>query len=284
MMEEQANLAANFSAVLSAAQQSPVDYRIAVTTTGIEASPSGWSTCPGGVEGGEAGRLFPADNSSPRVLTRQTLDAASVFARNVQVGMCHWNEQGLEAAYRALSSPLVDSADDLRTLLSSDGNEGFYRPTADLAIVWLSDEEDASPRSLEFYEDYFRRLKNNDVSKLRFSAIVGPEDLTTCTTASSSGTRYSTLAQRLGGVTQNICTNNWALALQNVSQNAFGPRSQFALSQLPQDAGMIQVFVDGTLISQGIRYDAVSRSVIFDWDTVPQVGSIVEVTYPVGCP
>ena len=109
MMEEQQSLGQNFAAFLSAAQGQGVDYHIAVTTTGIESSPGGWSVCPGGAEGGEGGRLFPPDNSSPRIITPQTPNASSVFANNVRVGWCHWNEQGLEAAYRALSAPLVNS-------------------------------------------------------------------------------------------------------------------------------------------------------------------------------
>ena len=42
---------------------------------------------------------------------------------------------------------------------------------------------------------YFRSLKDNDPGKLSISAIVGPRDLSTCATASSSGLRYIQLAK-----------------------------------------------------------------------------------------
>src|SRR5690606_15773631 len=132
----------------------------------------------------------PPDNSSPRIITAQTPNAPSVFANNVRVGWCHWNEQGLEAAYRALSSPLVNSVDDSRTALPMDGNAGFLREEARLVLIFLADEEDFSPQSTAFYETFFRGLKGNDETMLSISAITGPDNLSTCPTASSSGTRY----------------------------------------------------------------------------------------------
>ena len=115
MMDEQQSLGSNFSAFLSHASAAGVDYHIAVTTTGLERSSGGWAVCPGGGEGGENGRFFPVDNSSPRIISPTTPAAEAVFARNTNVGVCHWNEQGLEAMYRALSNPLVFDVDDPRT-------------------------------------------------------------------------------------------------------------------------------------------------------------------------
>ena len=235
MMEEQASLSQNFAAFLSGAQQQAVDYHIAVTTTGIEPSPSGWSRCPGGVDGGEAGRLFPADGSSPRIITRSTPNAAHVFATDVTVGICHWDEQGLEAAYRALSQPLVNSADDPATTLPNDGNLGFLRPDALLAVVFVSDEDDSSPQTVEFYETFLRAVKANNPTLLVVSAIVGPPNISTCPTASSSGLRYIQLAQHTGGLVESICTQDWAASLENISVGVFSPRRRFPLSQVPAD-------------------------------------------------
>ena len=81
MMEEQQSLGANFAAFMSAAIESGVDYHIGVTTTGLDSSSGGWSQCPGGAEGGENGRLFPVDGSSPRIITPNTPNAEGVFAQ-----------------------------------------------------------------------------------------------------------------------------------------------------------------------------------------------------------
>jgi len=286
MMEEQQNLGQNFAAFLHAAQQQNVDYRIAVTTTGIDPSPGGWSVCPGGAEGGEAGRFFPVDGSSPRIITPTTNNAAGVFANNVKVGWCHWNEQGIEAAYRALSPPLVNSADAPNTPQANDGNAGFLRSDAKLAIVFLSDENDYTSSivndDVSFYETFFKGLKGNDPSMLTISAIVGPETLSSCPTASSSGTRYIKLAQSTGGVVESICTTNWAQSLMAIGGNTFGPRRVFPLSQVPTDPQQIVVDVNG-MAASGWTYDAATNSIVFMESATPAAGAVVQVTYPLGC-
>jgi hypothetical protein len=283
MMEEQQNLGKNFASFLSSAQAQSVDYHIGVTTTGIEPSPGGWSMCPGGADGGEAGRLFPVNGSTPRVISPTTPNAAAIFASNVSVGWCHWDEQGLEAAYRALSTPLVNSADDPRTSLPNDGNAGFLREDAKLAVVFVSDEEDYSPQTVPFYETFFKSLKGNDPTMLSISAIVGPVALATCPTASSSGTRYIALANATGGVFESICTPDWATSLANLSTSAFGPRRRFTLSETPADSAQIVVEVNGVSVAGTWTYEPSSRTVIFDEASAPPSGSIVRITYPLGC-
>ncbi|WP_235685669.1 MULTISPECIES: choice-of-anchor D domain-containing protein [Corallococcus] len=284
MMEEQQSLGENFAAFLTAASAAHVDYRIGVTTTGLDPSPGGWSECPGGAQGGENGRLFPVDNSSPRIITPQTPNAAQVFANNTHVGVCHWNEQGLDAAYRALSEPLLYNLDDPRTPQPNDGNGGFLREDAKLAIIALSDEEDFSSQPVDFYETYFLALKGNDPSKVTFNAVVGPEDLSTCPTSSSSGTRYMELARKLGGVVDSICTPNWATSLEKLSESAFGPNRTFPLSESPANPGAISVRVDGVPATGGWSYDGRANAVIFDRSRAPAPGALVEITYPLGCP
>ncbi|MFZ5471184.1 MAG: choice-of-anchor D domain-containing protein [Myxococcota bacterium] len=283
MMEEQTNLAANFAALLSGAQAAGIDYQIGITTTGLDPSPGGWSSCPGGVEGGEAGRLFPVNNSTPRIITPNTPNAAQVFANNVKVGWCHWNEQGLEAAYRALSEPLVSSTDDPRTPQPDDGNAGFLRPDARLVIIVVSDEEDFSTQPVDFYVTFFRAVKKNDPSLLSFSAIVAPPSLGLCPTASSSGSRYAAVAAQTGGITENICTQNWASSLQTLSSNAFGPKRRFQLRQTPSDTTKIEVEVDGVKVTSGWSYDSATNSVVFEPSTTPPPGAAIDVTYPLGC-
>ncbi len=283
MMEEQQSLGQNFAAFLSAADGAAVDYRIGVTTTGLDPSPGGWSECPGGAQGGENGRLFPVDGSRPRIITPKTPDAARVFADNTRVGVCHWNEQGLEAAYRALADPLLYNDDDPRTPQPNDGNGGFLREDARLAIIFVSDEEDFSAQPVSFYETYLLALKGNDRSKLSVNAIVGPADLSTCPTSSSSGTRYAQLADAAGGVVESICTPNWASSLEKLSDSTFGANRKFPLSQTPLDGGDIVVHVDGVPMTSGWKYDARDNAIFFERAAVPSAGSLVEVTYPLGC-
>ncbi len=283
MMDEQQNLGQNFAAFLSHAAKAGVDYHVAVTTTGLEVSSGGWAVCPGGAEGGENGRFFPASGETPRIITPTTPNAAAVFVHNTQVGVCHWNERGLESMYRALSDPLVNSTDDPRTPLPMDGNSGFLRDDAKLAVIAVSDEEDFSPQPVAFYETFLLGLKGQDRAKVIFSAIVGPKDLSSCPKASSSGGRYIQLAEATGGVVESICTPNWASSLERLSESAFGPNRSFPLSEMPEDATRIVVRVDGVPVTSGWSYDPVTNSILFEVNATPPPGAIIEVTYPVGC-
>jgi hypothetical protein len=135
---------------------------------------------------------------------------------------------------------------------------------------------------VSFYETYFRALKDNDPSKLSVSAIAGPQDLSTCSTASSSGTRYIQLARATGGVVESICTPNWAESLKKLSSTTFGPKRVFPLTNLPADPAQIVVKVDGQPVS-GWSYDAATNSIVFADGMAPPAGAYIEVIYPLGC-
>lgn len=284
MSDEQSRLAEHLADFLEAATRHQVDYQIGVTTTGLTPHSGITHPCPGGAAGGEAGRLFPANGTSPRIIQPSTPNAEKVFANNVQVGTCHFIEQGLEAAYLALSAPLIDSVDATGTSLEDDGNAGFLRPDAKLAIIFVTDEEDFSPRPLATYETFFRSLKS-DPTKLSVSAVVGPTTPGACPTASSPGSRYISLAGALGGVVENICDPDWQGMLQKIGAGAFAPKRAFRLDQAPQDPALIEVEVDGVPITSGWSFDAATNSVIFDAGHahIPPPGAVIDIRYPVGC-
>ncbi len=278
MMEEQQAIGAAFSDFIDFATTQNVDYHIGVTTTGIGNSGGGWAACPGGVDGGEAGRLFPADGARPRWIDPATANAAEIFADNVQVGICHWWEEGLEAAYLALTSPLVDLADDPATGLPGDGNLGFYRPDARLSVIIVTDEDDHSDREPAFYTSFFRGLKGaGNEDKVTVNGVLG----TGCTTASGDGDKYLEVVQATGGIVESICTDDWGRSLANLAENVFRYRLSFPLSGTP--VGEVRVTVDGRPVVGGVTYDEDANAVVFDEDTAPGAGAVVEVSYVPAC-
>src|SRR5690606_9259159 len=206
-----------------------------------------------------------------------------VFATNVNVGWCHWNEQGLEAAYRALSAPLINHVDLPGTPHPQDGNLGFLREGAKLVVVFLSDEDDYSPQSVSFYETFLRGLKGGNEALLTVLALVGPEELQTCPTAAATGSRYLALAEATGGMVESICTRNWAASLELLSAGAFGPRRHFPLNTQPDPASEIEVRLNGVSVTTGWHWDPEAGAVVFAVDAIPLPGTVVEITYPVGC-
>jgi len=275
MLEESPRLTAAMPAFASAALSTGVDLHVGVTTTGID--PTG-PTCPGGAQGGEAGRLFPADNSRPRIFSNTTPSLGTALQQAVQVGQCAFEQQGLEAMRRALTPPLVNSADAPGTPLGNDGNLGFYRQTASLAVVVVSDDDDTSPDGVSVYVRFLQQLKGAGAAgRASLYAIVPSGE--TCPSASGQGLRYAEAASRTGGAIESICASDFGPLLQDVVGRAFSAQTRFPLSGTP-DASGVTVTVNGTPAT-GWVYDPGSNTVIFD--APPPAGSKIEVTYTRGC-
>ena len=77
-----------------------------------------------------------APEGEPLYITVDTPDYGQKFADRIQVGIGGSDkEKGIDAAYQALSEPLI-----------SGYNGGFLREGATLSIIYLSDENDCSDR------------------------------------------------------------------------------------------------------------------------------------------
>lgn len=277
MIEEQPRLIQAVPSFTAAALAKGVDLHVAVTTTGIDPARD---TCPGGAKGGEAGRIFPADRSNERLLTQRTPDLAGELQQNVTVGLCAYVEQGLEAVRRALSDPLVDGADDPRTTLPDDGNRGFLRDEAALAVVFVGDEDDHSPDDVDTYVRFLRSKKGSGQPQRAVISAIAPT-AARCSTAGGTGTRYAEAAMKTGGDVLDICAPDYGPLLQAVAQKAFSPQDRFPLSAVPQ-GGQVAVEIDGTPQSSGWRYDGPTNSVVFN--APPPAGAKIAIRYRRACP
>ncbi|MBX5484685.1 MAG: choice-of-anchor D domain-containing protein [Myxococcaceae bacterium] len=276
MVEEHPKLVQAIPAFINAARARNVDLHVAVTTTGIEPASN---ACPGGAMGGEAGRFFPVDHSNPRVLTLDTPDVTRVLQRNVAVGQCAFVEQGFEALQRALSPPLVDHPDDARTAAPDDGNAGFLRASAGLAVIFVGDEDDHSPGEVSDYVSWLRGLKGRSQPSRSVIYAIAP-DGQSCGTAGGDGTRYAEAAAKTGGEVLSICAGDYGPMLASLAGKAFSPQRTFALSSVPQP-GTLQVFVDGVEQGGGWGYDGAHNQIVFDAD--PPAGAQIEARYQKTC-
>jgi hypothetical protein len=299
MGEEQATIAGLFSEFVSFARAQSIDYQIGVTTTGLTGVPG---ACAGGVGGGEDGRLFPVDHSSPRILTPATPSADDVWAAHARVGECQAVEQPLEAAYRALYPPVANSCNDPRHPEPNDGNCGFLRPDAHLSVIAVTDEQDQSPQSAAFYADAFLALKGARNPQLfNFHAITGDRG-TGCnspTGAAEAGDKLIEVAERTeGGLFRSICAADWASTLRDLSAAAFGFQTCFSLTGEPEDTnangtiegGELALRLDGVVFpSRGPQgqvywdYRPDQHVVCFGPLTVPEPGAQIEVDYRNAC-
>jgi hypothetical protein len=278
MGEEQASLGSNFQAFVQFANAQGIDYQLGVTTTDTN---------------DEAGRLMHSNGSTAfggpvanKIVTPQTVPSPEqVFATNVQgrplSGGSAADEAGFEAAYLALSNPVINGH-----------NAGFLRQDAVLSIIFVSDEEEQSPNAADFYINFFLSIKGfRNTNLFSASAIVGdtPSGCSGPGGSASDGLRYVEAANRTGGVFQSICTSDWSRALEDLSTTAFGFKSRFFLTNQPV-INTIEVYIDGMLLpatspggTVNWSYDYGTNAINFSPFAVPEPGAMIRVEYTVEC-
>ncbi|PTL83897.1 hypothetical protein [Vitiosangium sp. GDMCC 1.1324] len=277
----QARLKAALPGWVERARQAGVDLRLGVTSTGLASrSP----LCAGPSGGGDAGRLVPVDGRRARAISSASPTAAQTVQANINdVGLCHNLVQGLETMRQALSSPLATSGDDPRTPQPNDGNLGFLRPTARLAVVVLSDEDDHSGFDPESYVQFLQALKGTGMAhRTQLYALVPTDE--SCTTAGPPGPRFASVARRTGGEVNSLCQGDYGSFLDKLLQRANGPQADFTLSTLPNGTAEMSVRVQGTTLPEDQwTYDAAHNAVVFQSEAIPKTGQTIEVRYRSAC-
>jgi len=284
MAEEQKALAQNLDRLWNRIALANADYHIAVTTTGMFPYTSGFMQCPGGASGGEAGRFFPVDNSRPRLLTPQTPDVRNALFANTNVGLCNYDERFLDPVLAALTDPLISSTKAPGTPWPSDGNAGFLRDDARLALLAVSDADDANdvvnPAPVS---DYVRRLAQVKHGALDLISFAGIVPLHACSTAEGVATRYMEIGRQLNGHLEDVCDlANFGPMLESSLGGLLLPLTSFPLSARPRDPSQIVVTVGGVTVSVW-SYDPVSNRIVFPASAVPPPGSHITARYEPAC-
>ena len=290
-------IAGNLEGASIALLEQRIDFRLAMTTTGLEESPD----CDGPVRGGEDGRFVPVDGSRPRILDPMAPDFATSLRDNLAVGACHGSSHPLEAAWRALSEPLATHEKDPRHDTDwMDGNAGFLRPDASLSIVLVTPIADVAgaERLPADYVDLFRTIKGRH-GQVTLSAITGPKGTALPTgCAAEGGDGLIALSEETNGLAVDICS----LTSDGKEWWHWGPRVSlprgFYLRSLPSDRngdGVVDeadlvVSVDGVKLAARNddghpvwAYDRLVNGIAFAPLYVPPQESVVRVTY-LTCP
>ena len=293
MSDEQAEVADKFSNFVTSIEETGMDFHIGVITTDM-------------VTQGRAQLV-----GDPAVLTRDTPDYQGLFAERVQVGVDGSDrEAGIDAAFSALSEPLVSGA-----------NAGFMRDGASLSIIYVSDENDCTDRgalsgytdALACYDHYdelvpvrdliedYEGLKRND-DRILVSAIVGPQVTANCNGA-TPGFRYSSMAKAFGGVEGSICQSSFASIMSELGLQASGVLSSFQLTYAAVE-DTIEVYINSDQVpgepaelpgeeeddywtkvpqsdTNGWTYDAEYAVLMMHGDAVPPRDSLVKVDYEI---
>lgn len=247
MAEEQVRLGENFQAFVGVLAETSADFQIGVITTDATSS--------------DAGRLIG------ELLTPDTPDLEAAFAAAVTVGTDgSREEQGLWAA----------------TLAVDGRNPGFLRPASKLNVVFVSDEDDQSPASVESYLQTLSQRAGT--GGFAAHALVGsmPAGCVSGTSAASPGVRYLEAAALTEGYDDSICAETYTPLLTQVGLDAAGWNDTFVLEELPQP-DTIRVRVDAVEIPErdydGWTYHIGDNTVVFTGRAIPRPGMAVEFEY-----
>ncbi|MBA3503399.1 MAG: hypothetical protein H0T65_23760 [Deltaproteobacteria bacterium] len=139
MGQEQTNLIANFPGFMTVLNNSGLDYRVAVTTTGRNytynmTTPLG--SIPQSQNGGDNGAMLKpgACNMTKRWIDKSDTDPSATFSCVANVGVGGPSDE----------MPLSAMRDAFEERMADGTNMGFRRTDALLAVVFLTDEEDCS--------------------------------------------------------------------------------------------------------------------------------------------
>jgi hypothetical protein len=262
----QKELSKNFSEFISFFTDANIQYQIGVVTTDIY--------------GDDAGRLI-----NSQYITPETPDGEAQFADMVSVGTGgSGNEMGLEAARLALTEPRIGTS-----------NAGFLRDEASLSLIFVSDEEDASPLPTYEYIRTFQDVKGARSRDVFNASALVVDEVASCSLASQAGStrgdRYIDVAGQTSGVIGDICAESFADIVTDLSLNASRLMDTFFLSGEPQPS-TLQVSVDDVLYAcdegawsfdrveddQGVERPAV----VFERDFIPEPNSQVAIRYNLG--
>ncbi len=261
MADEQAAIGAKFESFIGSIVDSNIDFHIGVITTDLVAAD-------------QAGKLqAPADE--PLYLDANVPDYAGRFRERISVGTQGSDrEAGIDAAFQALSQPLV-----------SGFNDGFRRPEAGLHILVYSDGDDTSDAFLG--EDAVALLQAHLAAEALHSgrsaslhAIVGPGPAGCATEEAHAthGARYLAAATATGGAAWSICEAGLAARWADLLPLPEDLPTTFPLSAVPLE-GQLSVTVDEAPTPEGWSLDLNAPALVFD--EAPAAGARIAVRYAV---
>lgn len=265
MAVEQRKLGSRFQSFISALDN--VDWQMAFTTTDVSNGTYGLK-----------GRLLDLNGrAGEKILNKTTPSANSVFQRTVRrsESNCSFNcptsdEQGLLASIMAMEK-------------SNGENRDFFRNDADLAIIYISDEDELSdgPSNATKAEDVvrtFQTLWQNSKTLQTYGVVIEPNDVNCLKTKRDEGsTAYygravKALADLTKGLTGSICQNDYSQTLEQISRRVKEMADTFELKYLPEGPVSVEL-----LPAQNVSFRVDGKKIIFS--KAPQAGSTIHATY-----
>ncbi len=267
MVDERKQLVNNFSRFVTELLNLKVDFQMGVTS----------------IVYSDGGKL----RGTTKIITRQTPAPQSVFEQNTTfpANRSRW-EQGLRMTQFALTSPNTNPGGP---------NAGLIRPKAALAIIVVTNEDDHSFGTTDYYARVFSGLKGKGNENLVTFSIIGGTTPNGCTppaevnlygSTAEPAFRYVEVAGKMGGVIGSICDTSFEQTLVRIAQALNTLKRVFPLTLKPIVGSVHVTVTDGTNtvtvpndLASGFQYRADTNSVVFLGIYVPPPGSTVTIQY-----
>lgn len=267
MANERRRLVANFSRFLGELLTLKVDFQMGVTSLSAM----------------DNGRL----RGTTKIIRNLTPNPGTIFEQNTTfpASRNRW-EQGLRMAQFALTPP--NTAD-------GGTNVGFVRPNAALAIIVVTNEDDSSFGTTDYYARAYRGLKGAGNENLVSFSVIGGTTPNGCTppgegslygSLADPAFRYQEVAVRTGGIVGSICDTTFEQTLVRIAQALNTLRRVFPLTLKPLLSSLTVTVVEGTSSTvvpndpvRGWQYRADTNSIVFLGTYIPPPGSTVRVEY-----
>jgi hypothetical protein len=249
MADEQKALGENFDAFIKEFVNKGIDFQMAVTTTDTSR--------------GRAGKVYrdSMDRLTSDKLKEDKNQFMKDFAYLVKVGTRGSGyEKGIQAS-EVFSDRFANS---------------WMRKDAYFTIVYMSDEEDQSSKSVPAHLKQIQKWKDNNGLIKAFSIV----DMVTNRRSggiSRGYERYNEITTLTGGKVASI-KSDFHTTLLEMGEQIADLTEQFPLSKSPYNDANIEIYVDGNLNSSW-SYDNSSNSIKFDIYSIPAAGAKIEIRY-----
>lgn len=151
----------------------------------------------------------PDQGKFRKILRSSSPTFAVELAEALKVGIDgDYEEMPFAAVQAALSSPLIETE-----------NAGFLRPSAHLAVIFLTDAEDQSRHiTVDSFATFLTDLKG--ASGVSAYAFMSPIADITCHKDNSNNTQSTIepLVSKLGGQAFNICAPDWTAPMRTIAE------------------------------------------------------------------
>jgi len=170
-------------------------------------------------------------------------------------------------------------------------------------VIFVSDEQDTSPLPVNQYINSMRAIKDETARDVFNASSLVVTDINSCnsdqiSSGASEGSRYVDVAEQADGVTVNICSDNFASIVTDLSLSSSRLNDIFFLSNFPDLNTLIVGVDDGDSIEV---YDCASEkypwvyeevevgnenepAIRFDRTKLPPINAKVTVQYDLGSP